>query len=227
VERPASTPEPCDVTHNLDTRRGHGPQGPCSSALAGTLEPLGGGRAPNGIQSGAWRTMSGKPASPRFASTLDTTTRNTSPIGRHSECAVERGLRSAVRTHVDTLIHPSRTAPCRTNAEQCLHGKKLGQKTGTLTQRYGTQLHCCRHLQGGEPRRNTSEQLHTCDSPCLEERGTDDALGCDRPTRRGGLRQVLSLMKLRRTRNTTRRYKTGTLRQSLYAGRYADRTRLP
>lgn len=33
---------PCDATHNLDTRRGQGPQGPRSSALAGTLEPFGG-----------------------------------------------------------------------------------------------------------------------------------------------------------------------------------------
>lgn len=41
-KRPASTPEPCDATHNLDTRRDHGPQDPRSSALAGILEPFGG-----------------------------------------------------------------------------------------------------------------------------------------------------------------------------------------
>lgn len=40
--RPASTPEPCDATQNLDTHRAHGPQDPRSSTLAGTLEPLGG-----------------------------------------------------------------------------------------------------------------------------------------------------------------------------------------
>lgn len=197
---------PCDATHNFDTRRGHGPQGPCSSTLAGILEPFGGGRAPKGIQLGGLRAVRGKSAAQRFSSTLDITATNTSPIGRHSELEMELDLRSRARTRVDTLIHPSRTTPSRTDAEQGQRGGKLGQKTGTLTQRYRTQLYCCRHLQGGEPRRNTGEQLDTCGSPCLEERGTDDALWGVRPTRGGGLWQVLGCTQLRRKlgRNATR-----------------------
>lgn len=233
-KRPASTPEPCDATHNLDTRRDHGPQDPRSSALAGILEPLGGGQAPKRIQLGAERAGRGKPVSPRFDSTLDITARKTSPIGRHSERVMELDFRSATRGRVDTIVHPSRTAPCGTDAERGRQVRKLGQKAGTLTQRYGTQLNCRRHLQGGEPRRNTGKQLDTCDSPCLEERGTDDALRGVRPTRGGGLGQVGTQLRRKLGRNTTRRYRTQTRTRLqtlgqllLYAVRNADQTGLP
>jgi hypothetical protein len=190
--------------------------------------PWGGGQAPNGIQLGAERAGRRKSVSPRLDSTLDITVRNTSPIGRHSLLTIELGFRSAVRRRVDTIVLPSRTAACGTDAEQGQQGEKLGQKTGTLTQRYRTQLYCRRHLQGGEPRRNTGEQLDTCDSPCLEERGTENALRCDWPTRGGGLWQVLTLTQLRRKlgRNRTRT-RTLTLGRLVYAVRYADRTGLP
>lgn len=164
---------------------------------------LGGGRAPNGIQWGVLCAGRGKPASLRFDTTLDITARNTSPIGRHSELATGLALGSAARTRMDTTIHPSRTAPWDERGTKPTRWE-LRQKTGTLTRRYRTQLHCYRHLQGGEPRRNTGEQLHTCDSPCLEERSTEDALWGSGPTGNGGLRQHTQ-MRRELGRNTTRR----------------------
>jgi hypothetical protein len=100
----------------------------------------GGGQAPNGIQLGTERVGRGKPVSPRFASMLDIMARNTSPIGRHSECGTGPGFRSAVRIRVDTFGHPSRDSTLRDERGTSPTRQRLRQKSGTLTRRYGTQL---------------------------------------------------------------------------------------
>lgn len=123
------------------------------------------------------------------------------PLGTRSRTGLEIG-NSKTRGHdctsfPDSTLRDERgTKPTR---------RRLRQKTGTLTQRYWTQLHWRRHLQGGEPRRNTGEQLVTCDSPCLEERVSDDALRGDRPTWGGGLWLDATQLRRKLGRNTTRR----------------------
>lgn len=203
-KRPASTRELCDATHNLDTRRGHGPQGPRSSALAGNLEPSGG-------RSGSkWNSVGGLVR--RTRQTRFTALRHDARHHgqKHVADRTPLGTRYWTRTRLggtDTHGHDDTSFPDSTLRDE--RGTKptrweLRQKTGTLTRRYRTQLDCYRHLQGGEPRRNTGEQLHTCDSPCLEERSTDDALWGSGPTGNGGLRHHTQ-MRRELGRNTTRR----------------------
>ncbi len=189
-KRPASAREPCSATQNFDTRRGHGSQDPRSSTLAGNLEPSGG-------RSGSkWNSVGGLVQGTRQTRFTALQFDSRHHAEKHFADRTPLGTRDGTRFRIggtDTHGHDGTSFPDSTLRD--VRGTKptrrrLRQKTGTLTRRYGTQLHYCRHFQGGESRRNTGEQLDTCDSPCLEERCTDDALRCDRPTGGGGLRQV-------------------------------------
>jgi len=199
---PASTPEPCDATHNFDTRRGHGPQGPRSSALAGALEPSG-GRSGSKLNSVGGRTR-GAGKTRRATLRLDAGHHGDKHFADRTPLGT-RGRRGLQISNTDACGHVCTSFPDRTLRDERgtrPTGRILGQKARTLTQRYGTQFYCSRHLQGCESRRNTGKQLDTCDSPGLEERGTENALRGDGPTWGGGLWQDLTQL----GRYMTRRY---------------------
>jgi len=231
MKGPASAPERwCGATHNFDTRHDLGPRGPSSETLAGCF----GAHRGEGLQT----EFSGKSRLPGLNARLRLVgTRRGTPLpeGPHqldatrglnnSDCNRLLGCVLALWTSFGTHIHRSKLNATRTD-------RRSGQETRTLTQRYRTQLGNRRHLQGGEPRRNTIEQFRTSGSPCLQKRCLDDALGRVRPTLGGGRDRgrKLTQLTLERGRNTTRTLGHLSFRRCqpyIYAGGFFGRGRLP